>query len=282
MTKFVRLNERDRIKLFLEAKKKNKDSWNLLYSELNISRSMLFKYLSGEYSIPEKIFLKLESIGKVKIFNKIFIYKEKYLEKEIPTLLMSNSLAEIIGVINGDGHMNTLTYEICITGNIFEKEYFYYLKTLFDKNLNLSFKIYEQDGKIRLKAYSKKLIEILSKSFGLPVGNKIGKLRVPRIIFKKEIWTRFYIKGLFDTDGSFYTRRKNEPVLNISSADSKFLQEILKMLNSLEFKASLAEKNIYLYNKDEIGKFFKLIKPANSKHLKKYNQYLNQAPLVYR
>lgn len=272
---YTKLKEKDRIKLFLAAKKESRNSWNFLYPKLNVSRSMFFKYLSGKYAIPEELFLKLETIADVNVDVQEFIAKEKYLQKKISSIQMNNSLAEILGVINGDGHMNTLTYELCITGSILEKDYYNYLKILFEKNLGLSFKIYELDRRIRLKVYSKALVEILSESYGLPLGNKTGKLRAPRIIFRKSSWVKSYLKGLFDTDGSFYTRRKMEPVVNISSADFNFLKEICKMLSSFNLKYSLTEKNVYLYNRADIDRFFKLIKPSNSKHLKKYKQYLN-------
>ena len=73
---------------------------------------------------------------------------------------------------------------------------------------------------------------------------------------------------------SFYIRRKKDPVLEISSADPQFLNEVRKALISLDFNVAKGVNRIFIYNKEGIKRFFKLIKPANSKHLKKYQNYL--------
>ena len=67
-------------------------------------------------------------------------------------------------------------------------------------------------------------------------GEKKGKLFVPKQVFRRREWIIHYIRGLFDTDGSFYIRREKDPVIEISSADIRFLKEIKSTLNLLGFK----------------------------------------------
>jgi len=183
-------------------------------------------------------------------------------------------LAEIIGVLNGDGYISPLNYEICVVGNCHEKNYLYYLKKLFEKNFRINFNYQIDKSKFKLRGYSIKLFDLLTKEYGLPKGNKMGKLKIPLKIKENKDFLISYIRGLFDTDGTIYTRRKRDPVIEISSGDNKYLKEVKQTLNSLGFKAGIGKHRTFIYNKEDVRRFFNLIKPANTKHLKKYKEYL--------
>lgn len=101
----------------------------------------------------------------------------------------------------------------------------------------------------------------------------MGKLKIPEQIKNSRRFLISYLRGLFDTDGTIYIRRKKDLVLEISSADGRFLKEVNESLCSLGFNSRKYKKHLSLYNKKDIVKFFNLIKPANSKHLKKFNLY---------
>ncbi len=47
------------------------------------------------------------------------------------------------------------------------------------------------------------------------------------------------------------------------------------LLHNLGFNPGISGKHIYLYKKEEIVRFFNIIKPSNSKHLKKFKIYSN-------
>ena len=149
-------------------------------------------------------------------------------------------------------------------------------------SLHLSFSIQPQNTKLKLRAYSKQLADILHEDFGLPKGNKLGKLNVPKQVLLKKALLKSYVRGLFDTDGSVYLRRNKDQVVNISSADKMYLMQIKEALNSLGVNSSISKKNIYVYKKQDVDKFFKIIKPANSKHLKRYEKFNTLARMVYR
>lgn len=275
MPVFIKLKEKDRIRLFNLIKKNINSSWEIFYPQFNISRSMFFNYLSGKYDIPKNIFLKLEKIGGIKIKNYKQSHKNKYMEKDLIKPKMNSHLAESLGVLNGDGHISQISHEICVVGNALEKDYHIYLKKLFENVFNLRFKLEPQDTKIKLRGYSKRLANHLNEEYEIPKGNKLGKLKIPKQIFDSKTWLAPYIRGLFDTDGSFFKRRKRDLVIEIISADENFLKEIKKAFNLLGFNAGMSGKHVYLYRKEEIEKFFKTIKPANSKHLKKFKLYSN-------
>ena len=82
-----------------------------------------------------------------------------------------------------------------------------------------------------------------------------------------------YLRGLFDTDGTIYVRRKKEPVIEISSADKNYLKEIKDKLLVLGFKAGIGKYRVFMYNREDIKRFFTEVKPANPQYLKRYQKY---------
>lgn len=277
---FIKIEKEERERLFLQARINLNTSFNKMYSRFKISRTMFFHYLAGRYYIPKNIFLELESLAKIKIRNFSEIEIEKYSEKQIKKPKLNESLAEILGALNGDGHLSSINYEISIVGSSLEMDYANYLKKLFERNLNLIFIITLDNTKYKLRTYSKNMVDFLTKEYGLPKGNKLGKLKIPNQIINSKKFLISYIKGLYDTDGTFYIRRKKDPVVEISSADINFLKQIKEALISLRFHANANSTHVSIYNKKDIKEFFKIISPSNSKHLKKYQNYLDSEALV--
>lgn len=278
---FIKLRSKDRNRLFNLAKKKKGGSWRSLSTKFNVSSSMLFQYFAGKYDIPERVFIKLQKITGIKIEKYKRLNKDKYLQKKIKKPKMNSKFSEILGILNGDGYISKINYEICTVNNVLEQDYCLYIKNLFENNLNLEFKIIKQFNILKIRAFSKNLANLLNEIYGLPKGKKTGNLRIPKQVFNSKKWLISYIRGLFDTDGTIYKRRKKDYVLEIISVDKRFLNEVKKALNILGFKSGISGKNLYIYNKEDIKRFFKIIKPANSKHLKKFKIYSKlSAPVV--
>lgn len=164
-----------------------------------------------------------------------------------------------------------------MVGNCKETDYLHYLKRLFEKKFNIQFSFQVDKSKFKLRGYSIELFNLLTEKYGLPKGDKMGKLKIPSQVKNSKSLLITYLRGLFDTDGTVYIRRKKDLVLEISSGDGIFLKEIHKTLCFLGFNAKKYEKHVNLYNSKDIQKFFKMIKPANTKHLKKYNLYLKSS-----
>lgn len=277
MAYYIKLNDKNRENLFYKSKINQNISLGNLAKTIGVSRDMLFKYKRGDYLIPKDVFDKLVLLSTFNPPIKL-IKKEKYNKKIVTLPLMIEDLAEIIGVLNGDGHLSKINHEISVIGNVnTDIKYFNYLKKKFENLFKISFKIEKFDHYLKLRAYSKELVNWFNLSFGLPKGNKKGKLKIPEQILNSQALLVPYLKGLFDTDGTIYFRRKQDPVIEISSADKIFLKQIQESLILIGFKAGIGEHRVFIYKKDQIQHFFELIKPANTKHLKKYNFYFNQA-----
>ena len=270
---FIKLKEEDRINLFKIIKNKIKYSWEKFYPKLKISRGSFFNYLSGRYDIPEEILIKLQDTARIKLQIMKITEKPRYLEKQIKKFNLDNKLAEIFGILNGDGHISKSNYEICVVGNSLEKEYYTYLKNLFESKFRTSFTFIIDKSSFKLKVYSKHLSNILVGEYGLPKGNKMGQLRIPKQVISSDYLLKSYLRGLFDTDGCFHIRRKKDPMIGITSADPRFLEEIKSAFTYLGFKVAKGADRMFIYHKSDIARFFKEIKPANSKHLKKYQNF---------
>lgn len=280
MPQFVILKKEDSLKLFDTVKKKTKLSFNKLPFFLNTSRTSFFNYYSRGRPIPIEIFRKLKKISKLKILDYKLLEKERFLRNKIKIPELNESLAEIIGALNGDGHISKYKYEVNIVSHSDEKSYQEHLKNLFVKTFGVTPSIYLQGNTIKIRVYSIDLHRFLTEKYDLPIGKKKGRLKIPKQIFSSRRLLISYIRGLFDTDGSFYIRRRKDPVIEISSADSSFLKEVKNALVSLNFNIVKGINKLVIYKKDDIIGFYNIIKPMNSKHLKKYQNYLNSSALV--
>lgn len=274
MTIFLSIKDSERGKFFEKLKSQIGYSWEKFYPKYDISRATFFNYLSGRKDIPKKLFLEWQKL----IGNFPISFKEEerqeYLPKSIPKISMDKKLSEIIGILNGDGHLSKVNYEVCVVGDLKEKNYFTYMKKLFEDKLGILFTLREEKAYYKLRCYCKELSEFLSRTYKLPKGNKLGKLKIPKAIKQNGTLLKSYIRGLYDTDGSFYIRRKKDPVVQITSADNSFLKEVRNALVILGFTVSKGDQRVFIYDKKDVEKFFEEIKPANNKHLKKYQKYL--------
>ncbi len=272
---FIRIKEKDREKFFKNLKKEINIPWEQFYSKYQISKSMFYNYLRGKYDLPKNLFVEWASLSPIEETGFEEIEKMKYLPKKVKKVKMDQNLAEIFGVLNGDGHLSKEKYEICVVGDLKEKEYFIYLKELFEKKFKLKFNLRREKSAFKLRCYSKGLWEELTKNYGLPKGNKLGKLEIPKEVKENKEYLKRYFKGLHDTDGSFYIRREKDPVVQITNAEESYLNSCKEHLLKIGFKFSKGQQRIFLYGKENISRFFKEVKPSNTKHLKKYQIYLD-------
>ena len=197
---------------------------------------------------------------------------------------MNNELAELYGAMVGDGCLSHYysNYDrknkICcmITGHIHDEPYHRnILQPILLKNFGIKGYIWiRKKRNATLFSTSNKNVFNFFKNLNFPIGVKGEKLRIPKVILSKNKLSLACIRGIFDTDGTIYFRRKNEPVIEISSGDKRYLIEIKKCLNYLGFHANLGHNKVVIYQKKEIERFFEVIKPANTKHLNKYKKYL--------
>ena len=99
-----------------------------------------------------------------------------------------------------------------------------------------------------------------------------------RILVNSEYLTA-YLRGLFDTDGSFYIRRKKDKVVSFIARDKDFLEEIANALRVLGYYPTVSGKNLYIYRQSDIRRFFEQIRPKYPKHTDRYKNVHKQINL---
>jgi len=184
------------------------------------------------------------------------------------------SECELIGAIIGDGniHKKSPKYYVGVTGNIqTDKEYFGYLSGLIKKSWNKTPQIRNRWNAIRLRFYSKKIVERITGIFGLPFNSgKCYKVKIPGIIASDWGLVRHTIRGIADTDGSVFTANKpgspNYPSIEITTTSRFLACQLRNILNKQGFRVA----KIWGY-KSKLSKFTAYKVPLNGrKNLEKW------------
>ncbi len=152
---------------------------------------------------------------------------------KMPTTL-TNELAYLAGMVNGDGNLQKYTLRIVD----------YSIKNI--KQLQTMFQVYfDQTGNILYKTPNSPevvitnlwVVRFFSFLTSQPIGTKkYDSLREP-LIFTQNPFRSYYWSGVMDADGSY----KNNQV-NFVSASKEFAQDFLHFLNSNNIKATYTER----------------------------------------
>jgi len=222
----------------------------------------------------------LNSTGNTKILR--FVKESKY-------------LAELIGIILGDGHLEVYkkgkkrNYSLKIAGDKV-KDYEY----LSNYVSNLINRLFKEKGKIRevnknneifLSIHGKKLTDFLQDK-GLKPGNKkTNNQEIPKWIKDNNSYLKVCLRGLIDTDGSvhYISKLNKNPRISFTSCIPKLMKDVYNSFRKLNIHTSkvIREKQIFISSKESIKKYLKEIGFSNPKHLKKLQTLNNlDAPVV--
>ena len=273
-------------------------SWRELSKKLSISEGYLRNELRNEERIlSEKLYKKMCKISQ-KNFD-LFItdklddnwgrskggFKSHKKTKKIIIPKKDDNLAEIIGIILGDGHVSEFKkgkkircYMIRIAGNAeTDKDYLTnYIPKLFEEVFNekgsLHFSKKSKAGYFTI--YGKNYIKFI-KSMGIGVGNKKKNNQgIPKWIKNNKRYLSKCLKGLIDTDGSIHYISKNNLNLriNYTSYIPQLLKDVREGLIKIGFTPSkiICEKQIFLSKKKEINKYVSEIEFGNQKNLNRF------------
>ncbi len=203
-----------------------------------------------------------------------------------------NNLAELSGVILGDGSLHKSCNRITIIGSLDDKYYFEdRIVPLFNNNfieINPILRKNKHKNSYSLSIENKKVFDTFVKKFGMIRGVK-NNAKIPKFIFKNKSLMTAFLRGLFDTDGclKFSKQSKNinyYPRIQLGFKESGFAHQIEKLLITLDFKFSkwLSDNNrgyykssakmvyYHISGKNNLIRWMKLIKPANQVQLTKY------------
>lgn len=196
-------------------------------------------------------------------------------------------LGEICGIFAGDGtlYRTNKGHVIEIRGNSKEEEYYLgnvkpKFDRIFSKNIKLTKRYYPGGHVVGIRICTKEAMRLFHEILGFPIGKKSHTVKIPDVIFNNKRCWKGYIRGIFDTDGSFYIRKagrnlkQRQPIVDITSYSINHLNQIQLILNQLGFKPWLERGNhkIRMAGWNNVKRFFKEIKPKNNTHVTKFQR----------
>jgi len=274
---------------------KQKDSWQIFSKKISISDRYLRNDLIQEKrTLDEEKYHLLCNLAGIN-FDKYILKKmdddwgrskgginSPKNKKVIKIPEENEDLAEVIGIILGDGHVEEFIkdkkircYGIKIAGNAYDdKDYITnYIPSLF-------FRVFKEKGTISLcrnskagyyKLYGKEFVEFL-KSKGINSGNKLKNNQgIPNWIKINKKFMINCLRGLIDTDGSVHLISKNNKNLriNYTSYIPKLLNDVRQGLIDLGYSPSkiINNRQIFLTSKKDVETYIKNIGFSNQKNL---------------
>ena len=197
----------------------------------------------------------------------------------------SKELAEFVGILLGDGGITSS--QVTVSLNKFDdRDFVPYLRILIKGLFKLDPSVRERkkEAVVNVVISRTKLVQFLVK-IGLQVGNKVKhQVDVPRWIKESEEFTKFCLRGLFDTDGCFYIDRHHRGDTLYCNAGMNFTNRSLPLVKFFKtglikfgFHPTQTKKfRVYLRRESEIIDYFRKIGSSNPKHVKKFERYFQK------
>lgn len=223
---------------------------------------------------------------------------EREMYDKIKNFNVTEDFCELYGILMGDGCLSTYLvkadtriirrFEVTITGNLHEIDYFYPHVLLLIKNtLGKNARIYPHysSNAVTIKIRNKCIFELI-KSFGFPVGNKTPNLTIPDKLLKlPDRYLRRLVRGVVDTDGCVFAKKREKyryPHVKVKSHSPRFREQLKELLTKLGFTphySDAGKTSVCIRGIKNIEKYVKDIGFANPKHSQKYHHWKKQGIL---
>jgi hypothetical protein len=159
---------------------------------------------------------------------------------------LNEKTAELIGALSGDGHIYRKfnKYRIGFTGHpVTDKLYFEYLREIIRDEWNKESKIIDRKNRIQIIINSKEKCLFLTEELNIPYGKgKSEKITIPEVIRKDWNLSKYFIRGVVDTDGTVFSVKKPRveryPSIEITSISKELMEEIKLILEDQGFRVS--------------------------------------------
>jgi DNA-binding transcriptional regulator WhiA len=193
----------------------------------------------------------------------------------------SNDLAELMGIIAGDGGINNNWQLVISLNSIKDLNYSSYIISLIEKLFNIKVAIRKRPNQntLILVCSSTSLVDYLV-SKGAIRGNKITQeINIPSWITKKIAFKKAYVRGIVDTDGCLYIHKHSvsrSQYSNIgfcfTSFSDKLLLSVAHILSEFGIEPHIKDKNhrIYLYSESNVVRYLNTFGSSNPRIYQKY------------
>lgn len=214
------------------------------------------------------------------------LYTNCILRKNFSFPQKSKKLAELVGIILGDGGITDWQLKISLNKET-EPEYVEYVAEL------IVFLFKEPPKKYYFGGRGEKvcvlclggvnLIEFLER-IGLKIGNKVVlQVGVPKWIMKNGNYSIACLRGLVDTDGCIYSHKhttKGFSCFNYGLTLTNHSKPLLNFAHDVLLKEGFASKinehSVYLYRQEEVKKYFDIIGSHNQHHFRELKSILEK------
>lgn len=284
-------------KFLVNVKKSSGQSWVWLANKINVSRYTLSStWYSEESTLPKSKAKELLGLGRFEHWE--VVLKDWVLEelppkwgqiksgtislKPINRPANSESLAEFVGVVIGDGHISDKG--VRITGNLFEIKHHKYIQKLIKELFDLDARVFTSrthETVCLTDIYSKNLLLFL-ENMGLGNGDKIkNKTRIPNWIFGNKNFIYGALRGLFDTDGGIYSKQKKykRAFIEFQNHCPETLKDIKLLIEKVGFTPSKSSINVRIQDQEEVKRFFSLVGSSNPKNIIRFQEFLNSGEI---
>jgi hypothetical protein len=178
-----------------------------------------------------------------------------------PELVKGGDLAELIGVILGDGHIQKFprTERLLIFSNAsntgFVERYTTLVEQVFDKKPTV-YKVKGQEC-VRIGIYQKHISERL----GIPAGaRKNLDLPVPDWILSNNDYVVRYLRGLYEAEGSeSHHAATSTHKFSFANMNQSILENVYGLMAYLGFHPSMDSKRVQLSRKSEVQSAIELL-----------------------
>lgn len=220
---------------------------------------------------------------------------------KIPTKI-TEELAELIGIITGDGHLvyldknyKYIQYHLDISGHLIDDLDYYekIVEPMFIKLFRIRLRFVRQRiNELKIGLDSKAISTFFYKILNLPIGNKTLRTSIPDYIknAKNNNIKIAFIRGLADTDFSICFKRKYKrlhyyPVIRCHIRSKRLIKQLSESLKKFGFNFCalydqkeydprsdkyIIEHSIDINGVTNVEKWMKLIGFNNPKHITKY------------
>jgi DNA-binding transcriptional regulator WhiA len=185
------------------------------------------------------------------------------IRSKYPALKKNGDLAELIGVVLGDGHIEffprteSLTIACNAKNKGFIERYKKLMKEFFDKN-PYEGRVAKNKNCVRLRVYQKNI----SKRLRLPLGSRKDiNFKTPRWILKNKEHLKRYLRGLYEAEGSFCVHKPTYTYKFLfGNRNESLLNNVYGALKILGFHPHKSRYQIQVSKKKEVYRIKDLIK----------------------
>lgn len=204
--------------------------------------------------------MKSRKIDNFKIWRDKMKKEGKIKSRYLP-FKRNGDLAELIGVILGDGHIwqYERTEELSVFSNAnnlgFIKRYAKLIEIIFGKKPKIG--IHSKKSCIRIRIYEKNI----SKRLMVPISPRLHKeIDIPNWIFHKREFMIRYLRGLYEAEGSHSIHLPTSTYkVQFSNRNPSILENVFSLVLKLGFHPHKSRYQIQLSRKEGVFKFIDLI-----------------------